>query len=122
MIRAEQETIREAMSSPGYIRPTIPGLRLATHADIGESQYVTDDSAEVIRIASERLTYCHRIDHSPVVDDWALEELDFAVRHIERLGPYHVQALGKMRLWAEYEELKEYEDIEPLPRLEEMWG
>jgi len=122
MLRAERDHMLEIMSGPGYVRPTISGLRLPIDWHIGECEYLTDDSDEVIRSASERLTFVHRVDHTPEVDNWGLEELDFTVRHIEKLSGFQQAILGKMRLWAEYESQKEYKDLEPLPRLEEMWS
>lgn len=87
------------MTGPGFIRPTEKGLRLPVEADIGECQYVKHDTDEVVRSASERLTYAHRVDNSPLIDDWAVEELDFHVRHVEKLSGFQVQALSRIKRW-----------------------
>jgi len=89
----------DVLSSPGFIRPTITGLRSPTNEHIGECACLTDDSDEVIRIASERLTYVHRLDHTPGVHDWAIEELEFALNHLDTAGKFQEYATKKVNAW-----------------------
>jgi len=99
MVKAERANILEQLSSPGFVRPTIKGLKYPVDQHIGESEYVTDDSDEFIRIASERLTYVHRLDHTPEVVDWATTELEFALEHLDTAGKFQEYATKRVNAW-----------------------
>jgi hypothetical protein len=89
----------EELRAPGFVRPTAAGLRFEVRDYIGECQFVYQDES-IIQDALKRLTYVHRIDHTPEVDDWAVEELLFRLDHLEESsnkGQEH--AIHRINAW-----------------------
>lgn len=123
MIRGQVEWALEQISFTGPIRPTFKGIRLGLHADIGEHQYVEYEVESIIRRASENLTYAHRVDHSPPVKSWAIEELEFKLNHLEELGRSQTEAIHRIEKWIELgmPEDEPYEQPGYWSNLEDLW-
>ena len=93
------ERVRQAEMAvgPGYVTPS-PAMWLSSDVYVGDSQYIHQDES-VIRDALKRLTYVHRVDHTPEVDDWAITELLFRVDHIEELSGQQTAAIHRVNAW-----------------------
>ena len=93
------ERTRQAQMAigPGYVSPS-PAMWLSHEIEVGDSQYVKQDQS-VIRDALKRLTYVHRVDHTPEVDDWAFTELLFRLDNIEDLSAQQAAAIHRVNAW-----------------------
>lgn len=81
----------------GFIRAS-PAAFLLAETHVGECAFIQQDES-VVQDALKRLTYVHRVDHTPEVDDWAMEELMFSLDHIDELSGYQATAIHKMNNW-----------------------
>jgi hypothetical protein len=70
--------MKEELAKPGTIRPAGSALRMDVRAHIEDFAYVEQDDS-IIQDALQRLTYAHRLDHTPKVECWAFEELELSL-------------------------------------------
>lgn len=75
-----------------------PAAFLSKDIHVADCAFVHQDES-VIRDALKRLTYVHRVDHTPGVDDWAVEELLFRLDHIEEFSKGQDHAIHKVNAW-----------------------
>jgi hypothetical protein len=75
-----------------------PAAFLSKDIHVADCAFIHQDES-VIQDALKRLTYVHRVDHTPEVDDWAVEELLFRLDHIEELSGQQITAIHRMNAW-----------------------